>query len=57
MEHAALLEVLPSQGGMLTGRLAEPQEIAPAVLLLPSPIPASAIGENWTVTAGALKAV
>ncbi|GLZ01266.1 SDR family NAD(P)-dependent oxidoreductase [Actinoplanes sp. NPDC051470] len=57
MEHSALLEVLPSQGGMLTGRLAEPEEVAPAVLLLASPVCSSAIGENWTVTAGAVKAV
>jgi NAD(P)-dependent dehydrogenase (short-subunit alcohol dehydrogenase family) len=55
IEHATLLETLPGQGGMLTGRLAEPDEIARAVLLLASPTLPSAIGENWAVDAGAVK--
>ena len=57
MDHAALLEALPGQGGMLTGKLAEPDEVARAVLLLASPTIPSAIGSNWAVDAGAVKAV
>ncbi|MDR7274551.1 SDR family NAD(P)-dependent oxidoreductase [Catenuloplanes atrovinosus] len=55
MDHATLLEALPRQGGMLTGRLAEPDEIARAVLLLASPTLPSAIGQNWSIDAGAVK--
>ncbi|GAB7039514.1 MULTISPECIES: SDR family oxidoreductase [Catenuloplanes] len=57
MDHATLLAGLPAQGGMLTGRLAEPDEIARAVLLLASPAMPSAIGQNWNVDAGAVKVV
>jgi NAD(P)-dependent dehydrogenase (short-subunit alcohol dehydrogenase family) len=57
MDHAALLAALPSQGGMLTGTLIEPDEIARAVLLLSSPTMPSAIGSNWLVDGGATKSV
>ncbi|WP_432830069.1 SDR family NAD(P)-dependent oxidoreductase [Dactylosporangium sp. CA-092794] len=57
LDHAALLDALPGQGGMLTGKLAEPDEVARAVLLLASPTIPSAIGANWAVDAGAVKAV
>jgi len=46
---------MPKQGGMLTGTLIEPAEIARAVLLLASPTMPSAIGQNWSVDAGATK--
>ncbi|WP_033338352.1 SDR family NAD(P)-dependent oxidoreductase [Catenuloplanes japonicus] len=57
IDHAALLDTLPGQSGMLTGKLAEPDEAARAVLLLASPTVPSAIGQNWAVDAGAIKAV
>ncbi|GAB3570995.1 oxidoreductase [Amycolatopsis endophytica] len=52
----ALLTKLPRQSGMVTGSLIDPAEIARAVLLLASPTMASAIGSNWLVDGGALKA-
>jgi NAD(P)-dependent dehydrogenase (short-subunit alcohol dehydrogenase family) len=55
MEHAALLEALPEQSGMLTGALIDPDEIARAVVLLTSPTMPSAIGSNWAVHAGSVK--
>lgn len=55
LEHAAMLETLPKELGMLTGRLIEPDEIARAVLLLSSPIMPSAIGEDWAVDGGSIK--
>ena len=57
MDHAALLAVMPGQGGMLTGTLIEPDEIARAVLLLSSPTMHSTIGSNWLVDGGATKSV
>jgi NAD(P)-dependent dehydrogenase (short-subunit alcohol dehydrogenase family) len=55
--HAELLATLPQQNGMLTGDLIDPAEIARAVLLLASPAMPSAIGANWHVDAGVVKAV
>lgn len=55
--HADALAALPGQSGMLTGELIDPDEIARAVLLLASPTMPSAIGANWHVDAGAIKAV
>lgn len=57
MDHAALVAAMPGQGGMLTGALIEPDEIARVVLLLASPTMPSAIGANWLVDAGAMKTV
>jgi NAD(P)-dependent dehydrogenase (short-subunit alcohol dehydrogenase family) len=57
IDHATLLAALPRQSGMVTDSLIDPAEIARAVLLLASPTMPSAIGSNWTVDAGALKAV
>ena len=57
MDHAALVAAMPGQGGMLTGALIEPDEIARVVLLLASPTMPSAIGANWLVDAGATKTV
>lgn len=56
VEHSALLADLPRQSGMVTGTLIEPDEIARAVLLLASPVMPSAVGVNWPVDGGALKA-
>ncbi|GAA1596629.1 SDR family oxidoreductase [Actinoplanes couchii] len=55
MGHADLLAAMPQQGGMLTGTMIEPAEIARAVLLLASPTMPSAIGANWSVDAGSVK--
>ncbi|GGJ68424.1 SDR family NAD(P)-dependent oxidoreductase [Streptomyces brasiliensis] len=55
VEHAALMQNLPTDLGMLTGSLIEPDEIARAVLLLASPTMPSAIGEDWAVDAGSVK--
>ncbi|WP_328438028.1 SDR family oxidoreductase [Streptomyces sp. NBC_00457] len=55
VEHAALMQNLPADLGMLTGSLIEPDEIARAVLLLASPTMPSAIGANWAVDAGSVK--
>jgi NAD(P)-dependent dehydrogenase (short-subunit alcohol dehydrogenase family) len=57
IDHAFLLAALPEQGGMLTGTLIEPDEIARAVLLLSSPTMPSAIGANWLVDGGSTKSV
>ena len=57
IDHADLLAAMPANGGMLTGTLIEPAEIARAVLLLASPVMPSTIGEIWAVDAGSVKAV
>ncbi|TJZ98937.1 SDR family NAD(P)-dependent oxidoreductase [Actinacidiphila oryziradicis] len=54
-EHADLMQNLPTDLGMLTSSLIEPDEIARAVLLLASPTMPSVIGENWAVDAGSVK--
>ncbi|MEU6128419.1 SDR family oxidoreductase [Saccharopolyspora sp. NPDC047091] len=56
VEHEELLRQLPKQTGLLTEQLIDPAEIARAVVLLASPTMPSAIGENWTVDGGTLKA-
>ncbi|MFB8275930.1 SDR family NAD(P)-dependent oxidoreductase [Nocardia colli] len=56
LEHSALLAATPQQSGMVTGTLIEPAEIARAILLLASPVMPSAVGVNWPVDGGALKA-
>ncbi|GAA3574683.1 oxidoreductase [Amycolatopsis ultiminotia] len=56
VEHADLVAGLPKEVGMLTDSLIEPDEIARAVLLLSSPTMPSAIGSNWVVDAGSVKA-
>jgi NAD(P)-dependent dehydrogenase (short-subunit alcohol dehydrogenase family) len=55
VDHGALLETLPQETGMLTGKMIEPDEIARAVLLLASPTVPSAIGSIWAVDAGSVK--
>ncbi|MFE0420760.1 SDR family NAD(P)-dependent oxidoreductase [Streptomyces tendae] len=54
-DHATLMRNLPTDLGMLTDKLIEPEEIARAVLLLASPTMPSAIGANWAVDAGSIK--
>lgn len=56
IDQQTFLDGAPEQGGMLTGELIDPAEIARAVLLLASPTMPSVIGSNWTVDAGSIKA-
>jgi NAD(P)-dependent dehydrogenase (short-subunit alcohol dehydrogenase family) len=56
IDQETMLAALPKENGMLTETLIDPDEIARAVLLLASPTMPSAIGSNWSVDAGALKA-
>ncbi|GLY93826.1 SDR family oxidoreductase [Actinoplanes sp. NBRC 103695] len=56
IDHATLLAALPQQSGMLSGAMIEPDEIARAVLLLSSATMPSAIGSNWVVDGGNLRA-
>ncbi|WP_306215967.1 SDR family NAD(P)-dependent oxidoreductase [Actinoplanes sp. RD1] len=56
VDRETFLKAMPQQGGMLTGELIDPAEIARAVVLLASPALPSAIGANWTVDAGSVKA-
>jgi NAD(P)-dependent dehydrogenase (short-subunit alcohol dehydrogenase family) len=56
VDHATLLATMPQQNGMVTGTLIEPDEIARTILLLASPAMPSAVGLNWPVDGGALKA-
>ncbi|MFD3686996.1 SDR family NAD(P)-dependent oxidoreductase [Nocardiopsis sp. NPDC058631] len=55
VDEASVLEALPQQAGLVTGRLIDPSEIARAIVLLSSPTMPSAVGSNWAVHAGALK--
>ena len=52
-----LTTVAPEMMQLTTGRLAEPQEIADAVVLLASPRSASTTGAEFVVDSGYLKAV
>ena len=56
-DRTAVVEGMAQQGGMLTGALIEPDEIARAVLLLASPTMPGATGENWGVDAGSVKSL
>ena len=51
------LSAIPARGGMTTGRLIEPEEIALAIVVLASPAMPSALGSNWSVHGGAVKAI
>lgn len=55
VDEATVLEALPQQVGLVTGRLIDPSEIARAIVLLSSPTMPSAIGSNWAVHGGTLK--
>lgn len=52
-----LIEALPAQMGMLTGRFIEPREIATAIAYLVSPLASSVHGSNWIVDAGVGKSL
>lgn len=52
MTQRQLIEAMPAQAGMLTGRLIEPREIATAIAYLVSPLASSVHGANWVVDAG-----
>lgn len=52
-----LIEALPAQMGMVTGRFIEPREIATAIAYLVSPLAGSVHGANWVVDAGVAKNV
>ncbi|OLL81908.1 3-oxoacyl-[acyl-carrier protein] reductase [Pseudonocardia sp. Ae168_Ps1] len=54
--HDTLLAAMPEQSGIVTGALVDPSEIARAVLLLAAPSMSSAVGSNWVVDGGTLKA-
>ncbi|MFD2029062.1 SDR family NAD(P)-dependent oxidoreductase [Promicromonospora aerolata] len=56
VSHAAVLDGFPEQNGMLTGRLIEPSEIARVIVLLCSPALPSAVGSNWALHGGSVKA-
>ncbi len=53
----ALTTVVPQAMGLTTGRMADPQEVADAVVLLVSPRSASTTGSDVVVDSGFLKAV
>ncbi|MFC6158770.1 SDR family NAD(P)-dependent oxidoreductase [Kribbella jiaozuonensis] len=53
--HEALLEGLPQQIGMLTGRLIEPAEVAALVVQLCSPLAASIVGADYLIDGGSVK--
>jgi NAD(P)-dependent dehydrogenase (short-subunit alcohol dehydrogenase family) len=53
--HTVLTSVAPQAMGLLTGRLADPQEIADVVALLASPRSASTTGAEYVVDGGMLK--
>jgi NAD(P)-dependent dehydrogenase (short-subunit alcohol dehydrogenase family) len=55
VDVGTFVATMPAQNGMLTGTLIDPTEIARAVLLLASPTMPSAMGQNWSVDAGATK--
>jgi NAD(P)-dependent dehydrogenase (short-subunit alcohol dehydrogenase family) len=55
VEHAAVLEELPRQNGLVTGQLIDPSEIARVIVLLCSPVLPSAVGSSWGLHAGSLK--
>jgi len=52
-----MIEAMPAQMGMLTGRLIQPEEIANAIVYLASPLASSVHGANWVIDAGVSKTV
>ena len=50
-----MIEAMPAQMGMLTGRFIEPEEIANAIVYLASPLASSVHGANWVIDAGVSK--
>ncbi|MCP2265527.1 SDR family NAD(P)-dependent oxidoreductase [Promicromonospora thailandica] len=56
VEHAEFLAGFPQFAGLITGQLVEPDEVARIIVLLASPTMPSAVGSNWALHAGTLKA-
>lgn len=56
VSQAAVLDGFPEQNGMLTGQLIDPSEIARVIVLLCSPVLPSAVGSNWALHGGSVKA-
>jgi NAD(P)-dependent dehydrogenase (short-subunit alcohol dehydrogenase family) len=54
--ESVMTRVVPEMMQLATGRLAEPQEIADAVVLLASPRSASTTGTEFVVDSGWIKA-
>lgn len=57
MSQEQMIEAMPAQMGMLTGRFIEPEEIANAIVYLASPLASSVHGTNWVIDAGVSKTV
>lgn len=57
MSQKQVIEAMPTQMGMLTRRLIEPEEIADAIVYLASPLASSVHGANWVIDAGVSKTV
>jgi NAD(P)-dependent dehydrogenase (short-subunit alcohol dehydrogenase family) len=55
MPHEELLQALPGQVGMTTGRFVEPAEVAALVAYLASPLAGSVAGADYLIDGGALK--
>jgi NAD(P)-dependent dehydrogenase (short-subunit alcohol dehydrogenase family) len=57
MELSVMTSVVPELMQLSTGRLADPQEIADAVVLLASPRSGSTNGTQFVVDSGLLKTI
>ncbi len=57
VSQGQMIEAMPVQMGMLTGRFIEPEEIANAIVYLASPLASSVHGANWVIDAGVSKTV
>ncbi len=57
VSQGQMIEAMPAQMGMLTGRLIDPEEIANAIVYLASPLASSVHGANWVIDAGVSKTV
>ncbi|ADD42047.1 SDR family NAD(P)-dependent oxidoreductase [Stackebrandtia nassauensis] len=57
ISHEALLQAMPGQLGLTTGRLVEPEEVAAFVTYLTSPLADSIVGSDHLIDAGAVKSV
>ena len=57
VSQGQMIEAMPAQMGMLTGRLIQPEEIADAIVYLASPLASSVHGANWVIDAGVSRTV
>ncbi|MFI7454254.1 oxidoreductase [Nonomuraea sp. NPDC049714] len=53
--HEELLQAIPGQSGMTTGRFVEPGEVAALVVYLASPVGVSIAGADYLIDGGAIK--